>query len=169
MALFSKRAREERALAAERRMQALQGKVASTSNLTISPLVEDVSDTEDEKQDSETDYDRHRTLLEVVEEKDLDALRATMIDSAQDFLLPCVGNSGQSGVCITEGPRDSAVGGFGQVKTSLGAESSTRPRKKRKTSPSTLNFAPSRTATVMDSEATKAKCEVEWNCMVCTL
>ncbi|KAG8218691.1 hypothetical protein J3R82DRAFT_4359 [Butyriboletus roseoflavus] len=72
MVLCSKRAREERAQAAEQRIQALQGE-SSSSNL---PILSEDMESEDEKRDSETDYDRRRTLLEVIEENDLDALRA---------------------------------------------------------------------------------------------
>ncbi|KAF8558938.1 WLM-domain-containing protein [Imleria badia] len=166
----SKRAREERALAAEQRMRALQGKVASTSNLAIPPVVGDDPESDDEERDSETDHDRRRTLLEVIEEKELDALRATMHDSALDFLLPSVGSSGQCGeACGVENPRDAASGGFGRINASPSAESSTRPRKQRKTSQLKLNFTPCNSSAVTDSEATKANCNDAWDCIVCTL
>ncbi|KAF8450476.1 WLM domain-containing protein [Boletus edulis BED1] len=166
----SGRAREERALAAEQRMQALQGKATSTSNLPISSAVEDEPESECEERDSETDYDRRRALLEVIEEKDLDALKATILDSTQAFLLPSVGSSGNCGdACDVEDPREPASGGFGQTKTSLDAETSTRPRKKRKTSQSKLIFTPYSTPAVTDSEAIKAKREDTWDCVVCTL
>lgn len=172
MVLCSKRAREERALAAEQRIQALQGK-ASSSNL-VPPVVGDDSESEDEKSDTETDYDRRRTLLEVIEEKDLDALRATMFDPAQDFLLPSVGSS-----CGVEDPRDSitsstfgavsgpASGGFSRIKTSPSDEDCIRPRKKRKTSQSKLIFTSQTTPAV--TETTKAEREDPWDCIICTL
>jgi len=154
----SKRAREERALAAEQRIQ------ASTSNLPIPPVVGIDPELEGEKRDSETDYDRRCTLLEVIEEKDLDALRVTILDLTQDF-LPSVGSSGEWGnIC---GIDDFTSGGFGRIETSPSAETSTRPRKKRKASQSKLVFMPHSTPTV--TEATKAKREGAWNCTVCTL
>lgn len=174
MVLCSKRAREERALAAEQRIQALQGR-ASSSKLLIPPVVDD-SESEDEKRDTETDYDRRRTLLEVIEEKDLDALRATMFDPAQDFLLPSVGSSGKCGdACGVEDPRDSvtisifgaASGGFSQIKTSPSGETSILPRKKRKTLQSKLIFTSHTTPAV--TEATEAEREDVWDCTVCTL
>ena len=154
MVLCSKRAREERALAAEQRSQAK----ASTSNLPIPPVIGDDPESEDEEQDSETDYDRRRTLLEVIEEKDLDALRVTLLDPTHDFLLPSVGSSGECG--DTCGVEDSASGGFGRIKT-------TRPSKKRKVSQSKLVFTPHSTSAV--TEATKAKREDAWYCIICTL
>ncbi|KAI9574627.1 WLM-domain-containing protein [Boletus coccyginus] len=155
----SKRAREERALAAEQRVQ------ASTSNLPIPPVVGIDPELGDEERDSETDYDRCRTLLEVIEEKDLDALRVTVLDLTQDF-LPSVGSSGEWGdIC---GIDDSASGhGSSRIETSSSAETSSRPRKKRKVSQSKLVFMPHSTPAV--TEATKAKREGAWNCTVCTL
>lgn len=166
MILCSKRAREARALAAEQRFQAK----ASTSNLPIPPVAGDDPESEDEERNSETDYDRRCTLLEVIEEKDLDALRVTMLDPAQDFLLPSVGSSGERGsTCGVEDSRDSASGGFGRIKTSPSAETfvETRPSKKRKTSQSKLAFTPHSTPAV--TEAAKAKRQDAWDCIVCTL
>lgn len=172
MVLCSKRAREERALAAEQRIQAPQGK-ASSSNLPIPPVVGDDSEPEaEEKQDSETDQDRRRTLLEVIEDKDLNALRATMFNPAPEFLLPSVDSSEECGdACGVGDPRGSAatstfgaVGGpassvFNRIKTSPNDETFVRPRKKRKTSQSKLIFTSHTTPAVT----------VSWNCMVCTL
>jgi hypothetical protein len=157
----SKRAREARALAAEQRIQA----IVSTSNLPIPPIVEDDPESEDEERDPETDYDRRRTLLEVIKEEDLDALRVTMLDPAQDFLSPSVGSSGECG--YTCGVEDSAL--FGRIKTSPSAETyvETRPSKKRKISQSKLVFTPHSTSTAI--EAAKAKREDAWDCIVCTL
>lgn len=169
MVLYSKRAREERALAAEQRTRAHQGKVASSSNLLMPRVVGDDPESDDEKRDSETDCDRRRTLLEVIEEKELDALRATTLDSAQHFLLPGVGSSGQCGTACGvdwEDARDAVSGGFGRINTSPSAENSMRPRKKQKTSQSKLIFTPRGTSAVTE---TKAKCEDAWDCMVCTL
>ncbi|KAH9849702.1 WLM domain-containing protein [Lenzites betulinus] len=83
----SKRAREERALAAERRLLALQGK--GTSN---TPSQEDRSDTEstEEEYDAphETDQDRRRTMLEASDEKELDGMKTAKRDFLSDFILP---------------------------------------------------------------------------------
>lgn len=166
MILYSKRAREERALAAEQRVQALQGKDIPTSDLTP-PIFGD----EDSELEDETDYDRRRTLLEVIEEKELDALRATAL-SSQDSLLSNVGPSGELGdACGAEdscGSTSASV--FDQIKTSPSTEASTRPRKKRKLSQSNLTFTShSIPAVGTDSEATKANRGDAWDCEVCTL
>lgn len=175
MVLCSKRAREERAAAAEQRIQALLGE-ASSSSLPMPPAAEDDSGSEGEGGDFETDYDRRRTLLEVIEEKDLDALRATALDLGHDFLLP---GDEFPGVCGNTSPCDSTAAGpskydftdsgtsDSQTKTSPNDPISARPEKKRKTSQSKLTFTSHITPTV--TEATKGIQDDWWNCIVCTL
>lgn len=174
MVLCSKRAREERALAAEQRIQTLEGK-ASSSNLPTPPVTRDDMESEDEERDSETDHDRRRTLLEVIEEKDLDALRATMFDPTQEFILPSTGSSGgRRDACSVEDPRDAtstiggvsgpAFGGLSRIKTSPPA---IQPRKKQKTSQLKLMFTSHTTAAV--AEAMNVGRGEPWDCIVCTL
>lgn len=165
MVLCSKRAKEERALAAEQRIQALHGK-ASSSKHPIPLVVGDDSDSEDEKRHSETDYDRRRTLLEAIEEEDLDALRATALDPAHGFLIPSSGSSRERGDAC---PRDSTPTGSSifSCKTSPDDPTSVRPKKIRKTSQSKLIFTSHISPTV--TEATKAGQEDRWDCIVCTL
>ncbi|KAL1949510.1 hypothetical protein VTO73DRAFT_8391 [Trametes versicolor] len=81
----SKRAREERALAAERRLLALQGKGASDAKKE-----EDASDEGDEDYDDprETDQDRRRVMLESTDGAGLDSLKASQRDFFADFILP---------------------------------------------------------------------------------
>ncbi|KAG6337345.1 hypothetical protein ID866_1718, partial [Astraeus odoratus] len=71
----SKRAREERALAAEKRLQA------------GSSTLED-SDSEGGRFDAETDQDRRQALLESVDDQDLKLLEVQTYDFSDDFLIP---------------------------------------------------------------------------------
>lgn len=86
----SKRAREERALAAERRLLALQQKPGQSSS---SPAQEDeASDSDDGHDVHETDQDRRRAMQESMSgSDDLDSLKASFKDFANDFLLPSAG------------------------------------------------------------------------------
>ncbi|TFY67752.1 hypothetical protein EVG20_g3832 [Dentipellis fragilis] len=82
----SKRAREERALATERRLRALQGKAPSPE-----PKVEDASDDESDGDEEvkETDLDRRKTMLDSVGQSDFDGLKSgTLADFWGDFILP---------------------------------------------------------------------------------
>ncbi|KAA1467508.1 WLM-domain-containing protein [Dentipellis sp. KUC8613] len=82
----SKRAREERALATERRLRALQGKAASPE-----PKVEDTSDDESDGDEEvkETDLDRRKTMLDSVGQSDFDGLKSgTLADFWGNFILP---------------------------------------------------------------------------------
>ncbi|OJT07459.1 hypothetical protein TRAPUB_1702 [Trametes pubescens] len=89
----SKRAREERALAAERRLLALQGKGASDVKKE-----EEESDEGDEDYDDprETDQDRRRVMLESTNGAGLDSLKASQRDFFADFILPPTASSSQS-------------------------------------------------------------------------
>lgn len=70
----SKRAREERALAAEKRISSLQ--VKRDINLDEDHVL------------VETDEDRRRTLLESADRQELNSLKAVNYDFSNDFLLP---------------------------------------------------------------------------------
>ncbi|KAF9247276.1 WLM domain-containing protein [Melanogaster broomeanus] len=177
----SNRAREERALAAERRIQALQGG-ASTSSPAMPSGVEDNSDSDsaDEKEHVETDQDRRRVLLETVDQKDLDSLKTAEYDSADDgFLLPNAGPSRNSlDVQITrdEGSgRDPFPGKPGRRKASPRVEDilPAVPRKKQKTLQTQLPLVGNERdiAQTRFTAPTSAKREPGgvWDCLVCTL
>ncbi|KAF9820906.1 hypothetical protein IEO21_01133 [Rhodonia placenta] len=90
----SKRAREERALAAERRLQALQNQ-ASTST---AQLPQDVS--EDESSDTEvipeTDQERRQAMLDSLGDANLESLKTFRTDFSSDFVLPETSHSSTS-------------------------------------------------------------------------
>ncbi|KAI0719312.1 WLM-domain-containing protein [Cerioporus squamosus] len=71
----SKRAREERALAAERRLLALQGKVRDVP---------------------ETDQDRRHTMLDSADKSELDGLKAWQRDYSSDFIFPPIASSSRA-------------------------------------------------------------------------
>ncbi|OCH95379.1 WLM-domain-containing protein [Obba rivulosa] len=85
----SKRAREERALAAERRLLALQGR-AGPSTAPPSPEREDESGADDSGDEGprETDQDRRRTMLEAMGQSDLEDLKTTRTDYSDEFVFP---------------------------------------------------------------------------------
>ncbi|KAI1796841.1 WLM-domain-containing protein [Ganoderma leucocontextum] len=94
----SKRAREERALAAERRLLALQGQSTNT------PATEEPSEDEDENEEdsdyewvAETDQDRRHAMLGSAEKSDLDGLKAWQRDYSSDFIFPPVAPGSGSG------------------------------------------------------------------------
>ncbi|EKM58369.1 uncharacterized protein PHACADRAFT_117246 [Phanerochaete carnosa HHB-10118-sp] len=88
----SKRAREERALAAERRLLALQQKPRQPSAEIAQD--EDSSDLEDGPEAQETDSDRRRTMLEsMTGDDDMSKLKASFKDFEDDFLPPDAGGS----------------------------------------------------------------------------
>ncbi|KDQ57192.1 hypothetical protein JAAARDRAFT_35796 [Jaapia argillacea MUCL 33604] len=84
----SKRAREERAMAAEKRLKALQGHAVTSTTLKL----EDESQTEDDdevfEESHETDQDRRRTMLEAGDKTEFDDLKATAVRFTDDFILP---------------------------------------------------------------------------------
>jgi len=82
----SKRAREERALAAERRLASLQGKASMPP--TQGPE-EDESDGTDFEELGETDGDRRQTMMTSMDANEADQLRTgTLTDFWGDFILP---------------------------------------------------------------------------------
>ncbi|OBZ72449.1 DNA-dependent metalloprotease WSS1 [Grifola frondosa] len=86
----SKRAREERALAIERRLQALQGKANA-----LGPQ-DDSEDADEFEGVSETDQDRRRVMLEGTTAADLEGLKVSGTDYSSDFIFPHAGPSSSS-------------------------------------------------------------------------
>ncbi|KAH9945164.1 WLM-domain-containing protein [Epithele typhae] len=84
----SKRAREERARAAEHRLSALRDQ--SDADHPSAAAAEGGSDLEDDGDEDiqETDQDRRRVLLEAADTSELDALKAWQLDYSSDFILP---------------------------------------------------------------------------------
>ncbi|KAF9226524.1 WLM-domain-containing protein [Gyrodon lividus] len=176
----SKRAREERALAAERR---IRGGLSTSSHTGV----EDGPDPVDEKEHAETDQDRRLALLETIDQKDLDSLRTAEYNSADnDFIFPNAGPSTQCGgsrdVQITDGSgatdtedsaRDHFSGGPGRRKISLSDISLTLSSKRQKTLQSQLSLIGNESdiARIRFASPTIAKKQPEgaWDCLVCTL
>lgn len=82
----SKRAREERALAAERRLVALQ----NSGNPEKQEQVDDEDDDEDDEEEviPETDQQRRQTLLESTDQPDIDKMKLSRMDFSRDFAFP---------------------------------------------------------------------------------
>ncbi|KAH7927924.1 WLM-domain-containing protein [Leucogyrophana mollusca] len=78
----SKRAREERAIAAERRLQGLASSSSGPSK------AEDTDSGSDTELVGETDQDRRRIMLDAMAGQDLDDLRVSRLDFSSDFNLP---------------------------------------------------------------------------------
>ncbi|KAI9512026.1 WLM-domain-containing protein [Russula earlei] len=100
----SKRAREERALAAERRLLAMQGEGESKTTSPTQDPEEEVSDIDlDELR--ETDRDRHQAMMTSMDASEADNLRTgTLTDIWRDFILPqrLTGEGDSSGSRATE-------------------------------------------------------------------
>lgn len=121
----SKRAREERALAAEQRMRALQTQlVASTSY--VASEGESVSDSDEEKEIPihETDSDRRQTLLSSEQSDDLQGLKSGILWNffRQDFI-----SGGQDASHVNESPDDHDTGYSG---TSASGPSTSKGKRK---------------------------------------
>ncbi|KAH8092588.1 WLM-domain-containing protein [Cristinia sonorae] len=83
----SNRAREERALAAEKRLRALTREVAVSSN-AISHESDDESDSQTDGEE-ETDKDRRRAMLDTMSQSDLDTVKTSRSDTfIDDFFFP---------------------------------------------------------------------------------
>ncbi|KIJ70022.1 hypothetical protein HYDPIDRAFT_79182 [Hydnomerulius pinastri MD-312] len=175
----SKRAREERALAAERRVQALQGGTSASGSATPSRSAEN-SDEEDDEEDAETDTDRRRTLLETIDQKDLHLLGVSKYDPDDDeFMFPGASANQESGdlddVQIVNGPGTAFTDGTRGVSSSVPSRRkrspseapATQSTKRPKVSQSELPL----TGQGRFSASTPGKKEPEttWDCLVCTL
>lgn len=113
----SKRAREERAMAAERRLLALQ-QTSGSSNAT-SVNEEDELDSDDGRP-TETDQDRRRTMLDSMSASEAGTLKAFATDFADDFILPSAGPASSSQTSAGGGPLSTASGtGVSRSATSL--------------------------------------------------
>ncbi|KIM84879.1 hypothetical protein PILCRDRAFT_817694 [Piloderma croceum F 1598] len=106
----SKRAREERALAAERRIMALQSQAASSSSSSSAQAPDD-GDPATESDDSdeeigETDQDRRKAMLDASQDIDIDNFKYDFPDDF-DFNLPHPGST--QGACdlLTSGDEGS--------------------------------------------------------------
>ncbi|KAJ8593352.1 WLM-domain-containing protein [Rhizopogon salebrosus TDB-379] len=158
----SKRAREERALAAERRMETLKTAFTSSSASASSSRLknEPTSDPEIESDAEalETDQDRRRTMLESVGGQELDEMKAARYDFSEDFRLP---GDIAGGSCSDD---TNAI-----LLTDEKAGSSTRPGKHRRLGDEEVSVAKkSRTSEAPSSDKTEHQPD-DWNCLVCTL
>ncbi|TCD61114.1 hypothetical protein EIP91_009010 [Steccherinum ochraceum] len=88
----SKRAREERAAAVEKRVQALLGKTGPSSEQSSS----DDDDSEGEGEE-ETDKDRRRAMLDTVPQSDLDALKTSRNTFIDEFFFPASSSQPEAG------------------------------------------------------------------------
>lgn len=108
----SKRARDERALAAERRLLALQGKGQSPTSFCsyLTPNIhrtggdstgtvkDEDGDSEDDYENApETDQDRRHAMLDSTDKAELDGLNAWQHDYSSDFIFPPAASSVASG------------------------------------------------------------------------
>ncbi|KAI0950946.1 hypothetical protein AcW1_008115 [Taiwanofungus camphoratus] len=85
----SKRAREERAMAAERRIRALQRQAGPSTVSSPQPTQdEDEAESSDDEEVRETDQDRRQTMLDTMEQSDLEGLKASRTDFSSDFVFP---------------------------------------------------------------------------------
>lgn len=155
----SKRAREERALAAERRMEALKTS-ASSSRLKSEPTTN--SESESDAEPVETDQDRRRTMLESVGGQELDEMKATRYDFSDDFRLPR--ETGGDSCSIHKIERPEAA-----VSTDAQPGSSTRTGKHRRVEDEEVSVTKKlRISGAPRSGKTEDQPD-DWNCLVCTL
>ncbi|KAH9838256.1 WLM domain-containing protein [Rhodofomes roseus] len=109
----SKRAREERALAAERRLLALQGGAGpSTQSPKDEPEEDEDSDVEIVE---ETDQERRRAMLDASTQNDLDDMKSSRTDFSSDFIFPPMSSDDDEGPScdIQVLPRPSATAASG--------------------------------------------------------
>ncbi|PCH42161.1 WLM-domain-containing protein [Wolfiporia cocos MD-104 SS10] len=123
----SKRARDERARAAERRLRALQSAAGTSAAADDSgePSAEDESDGESDTEPvRETDQERRRAVLDAVGQDDLQNLKAAQTDFSADFMFPTASAStvtrldepraGECDVQVLSNPGSSAAAGPSQ-------------------------------------------------------
>jgi hypothetical protein len=178
--LVSKRAREERALAAERRMEMLKGwfclalissgdsllasvafiSSASTSSSRLKS--EPTTDSESESDAEETDQDRRRTMLESIRGQELDEMKAAKYDFSDDFKLPGETGGDSRSIHIIERPEAAAL-------TDAQPGSSIRPGKHRRVEDEEVSVSKkSRKSGAPRLGKTEDQPD-GWNCLVCTL
>jgi len=133
----SKRAREERALAAERRSKVLQSRTPSSLTDQASEDADSATESDDSDNDRivETDQDRRRAMLDASQDVDLDSMKYDFPDDFE-FNLPNPGST--QGVCdlstsrftfTSAGPSN----GKGKDKVSHRNEGTSYPSKRIKT------------------------------------
>lgn len=161
----SKRAREERALAAERRMETHKIASVSSASASSSRLKSEIttgSESEYEAEPLETDQDRRRTMLESVGGQELDEMKAARYDFSDDFRLP--GEIGFDSCNIHKIERPDAA-----VSTDAQPGSSTQPDKNRRVVDEEISVAKkSRISGASRPDSTEDQPD-GWNCLVCTL
>lgn len=160
----SKRAREERALAAERRMEThkIASSSASASSSRLKSEITAGSESEYEAEPLETDQDRRRTMLESVGGQELDEMKATRYDFSDDFRLP--GETGFDSCNIHKIERPDAA-----VSPNAQPGSSTQPGKHRRVVDEEISVAKkSRISGASRPDSTEDQPD-GWNCLVCTL
>ncbi|KAI6151961.1 WLM-domain-containing protein [Pisolithus tinctorius] len=160
----SKRAREERALAAEKRVHSLRAPAA----LMLPPTVKRASEFEEEEIPAETDEDRRRTLLESTDQQELDSLKATNYDFSDGFLLPRdTSEDRRARQTHTIGP-----GTASDDRAHSSFEHGNRKKRSLNDVPSPLSHKQQRTLNAESPNCpptTKRPEDDPWNCLVCTL
>ncbi|KAL6302393.1 WLM domain-containing protein [Sparassis latifolia] len=138
----SKRARQERALAAERRLQALQTQASSSGQAPSQNDSDAGSDGEsDDVEINETDQDRRRAMDEM-EQGELEGLRLVQTDFSADFVFPSSkvdANDESDGFsCDVQSlPRSGTAATTGATKATTSKSASPKGKNKaRATSPS---------------------------------
>lgn len=148
----SKRAREERALAAEKRISSLEVKKVDEDDVPV-----------------ETDKDRRQTLLESLDRRELNSLKAVNCDFSSDFLRPHDTSENQH-VCQTDtiGPGTSTEDGG---RPSLSSAHGDKKKRLSNDVSSPLSRKKQRTPVAGDWENLPTAVELEdpWSCLACTL
>lgn len=152
----SKRAREERALAAERRMETLKALASSSRQHTTD------SESESDVESLETDQDRRRTMLESVGGQELDEMKATRYDFSDDFRLP--GETAGGSCNIHKIERFEAA-----VSTDAQPSSSTRFGKHRRVEDEEVPVSKKLRISGASRPGKTGDQPDSWNCLVCTL
>ncbi|KAI6003952.1 WLM-domain-containing protein [Pisolithus albus] len=143
----SKRAREERALAAEKRISSLEGKCPFTEKYGFlrstytSALLHTVKKVDEDDVPVETDKDRRQTLLESLDRRELNSLKAVNCDFS---------NGGRPSLSSAHGDKK---------KRLLNDVSSPLSRKKQRTP----------VAGDWENLPTAVELEDPWSCLACTL
>ncbi|KAJ7284943.1 WLM domain-containing protein [Mycena rebaudengoi] len=168
----SKRAREERALAAERRIRALQGQTSASASTHVSSEDDEDPESEEDELLGETDSDRREALLRSEDSQDLQKLNGGT--SWRDFEDEFVFTGGEVIEIPSDDEDDLPVASGSRLKDSqtrtsaplgLGklVQSEISLRKKE-----SLGMAPVKGGGRVIG-VTRAAGEPEWACNVCTL
>lgn len=171
----SKRARDERALAAERRLASLQGKTHMTPSQGPE---EDESDGTDVEELRETDGDRRQTMMTSMDANEADQLRTgTLTDFWGDFILPkCTTGEGSSTGNKETGYDGSPRGTLQRVgNTSVAASAASAPVRTR-ADPVSTKFTPAQEFQHEKQVGNELRTIREdkqilpmWSCLACTL